>query len=135
MGTNVPLPTFGPQGFQAPTDAQILAGVQADINAAFGGNLNFTTSNGSAVNPTPQGQLATSLTAIISAVYAEFINFTNQVNPAFAEGRFQDAIGNIYFLSRYPAQGTVVQCVCTGAVGTVIPGGSVGTPPAVMAVD
>jgi len=135
VGTNVPLPNFGPQGFQAPTDAQILAGVQADMNAAFGGGLNFSTSTGSAVNPTPQGQLAISLTAIISAVYAEFVNFTNQVNPAFAEGRMQDAIGNIYFIQRYPAQGTVVQCICTGAEGVTIPGGSIGTPPAVMAVD
>ncbi len=135
MATNVPAPLFGPQGFQAPTDAQILAGVQADMQAAFGGNLNFTTSGGSSVNSTPQGQLASSLTAIISAVYSEFVNFTNQVNPAFAIGRMQDAIGNIYFLQRNPAQATVVQCVCTGLSGTVIPGGSIGSPPAVMAAD
>lgn len=135
MGTNVPLPTFGPQGFQAPTDAQILAGVQADMQAAFGGALNFSTTSGSATNPTPQGQLAASLTAIISAVFAEFVNITNQVNPAFAQGRMQDAIGAIYFIERYPAQGTLVQCDCAGAEGTVIPGGTVGVPPAVMATD
>lgn len=125
MGTNVPQPTFGPLGFQAPTDAQILAGVQADLNADFGGDLVFTTTSGSAVNPTPQGQIATSLTAIISAVYATFINITNQVNPAFAQGRMQDAIGNIYFIQRNPAQPTIVQCLCSGLTGTVIPGGSV----------
>ncbi len=135
MATNVPAPFFGPQGFQAPTDSQILAGVQADMQAAFGGALNFTTAGGSATNSTPQGQLAASLTAIISAVYSEFVNFTNQVNPAFAVGRMQDAIGNIYFLSRNPAQATVVQCSCVGLPGTVIPGGSLGTPPAVMATD
>lgn len=135
MGTNVPLPTFGPQGFQAPTPAQILAGVQADMQAAFGGALSFTTSSGSAANSTPQGQLAASLTATISSVYAQFVTITNQMNPAFATGRMQDAIGSIYFIERYPAQGTVVQCVCSGAEGTVIPGGTVGTVIPVMAVD
>ncbi len=105
------------------------------MQAAFGGNLNFTTTNGSATNPTPQGQLAASLTALISAAYATFVNITNQVNPAFAQGRMQDAIGNIYFIERNPAQSTVVQCLCVGLTGTVIPGGTVGTPPAVMAVD
>ena len=35
--TSVPPPTFGPKGFIAPSEADILAGVQADINAAFGG--------------------------------------------------------------------------------------------------
>lgn len=135
MSTNVPQPIFGPQGFQAPTDAQILAGVQADMQAAFGGTLNFTTTVGSATNPTPQGQLAASLAAIISAGYATFINITNQVNPAFAQGRMQDAIANIYFLERDPAEPTVVQCLCTGLPGVVIPGGTVGTPPTVMATD
>lgn len=135
MATNIPLPTFGPQGFQAPTAAQVLAGVQADMQQAFGGALSFTTSNGSAANSTPQGQLAASLTAAFSACFSLFQYITNQMNPAFAEGRMQDGIGAIYFLERYPAQGTVVTCVCSGAEGTVIPGGTVGVAPAVMAVD
>jgi hypothetical protein len=135
MATNIPLPTFGAQGFQAPTSAQVLAGVQADMQQAFGGELSFTTSNGSAANSTPQGQLAASLTAAFTACFSMFQYITNQMNPAFAEGRMQDGIASIYFLQRYPAQGTVVACVCSGRENTQIPGGTVGIAPAVMAVD
>ena len=56
MATSVPTATFGPQGFVAPAEADILAGVQADFTTAFGGNLN------PALN-TPQGQIASSMTA------------------------------------------------------------------------
>ena len=61
MATNVPAPTFGPTGFVAPAESAILAGVQADQQAAFA-------AAGIALNPSltsAQGQLATSLTAII----------------------------------------------------------------------
>lgn len=113
MASNVPLPTFGPDGFIIPNDAQILAGVQADINAAFGGGLNPSLSS-------PQGQLATSMTAAISAAYQTFLYYTNQTNPAFAEGRMQDAIGAIYFIQRLPSQSTVLEIVCSGGEGVVI---------------
>ena len=115
MPTNVPAPTFGATGFIPATESTILAGVQADQNAAFGGNLNLTNLT------TPQGQLAQSLTAIIGATQSQFAALANGVDPAFASGRMQDAIGRIYFLSRNPAQPTIVQCTCIGAVGTVIP--------------
>ena len=46
----------------------------------------------------------------------------NQFNPAFASGIWQDALGNLYFLQRKSATPTIVQCVCTGLPGTVIPG-------------
>lgn len=119
MPTNVPSPTFGATGFIAPAELSILAGAQADINAAFGGNLNI-----SADVSTPQGQIATTLTAIIADKNAQFLKLTNDVDPAFATGRMQDSIGRIYFLSRIPARATVVTATCTGAVGTVIPLGS-----------
>ena len=39
--TSVPQPTFGPTGYIIlPAESAILTGVFADINAAFGGNLN-----------------------------------------------------------------------------------------------
>ena len=114
MPTNVPVPTFGPNGFIAPTEAEILAGVQADQNAAFGGNLN------PALN-TPQGQLATSLTAIIGDANDQFLAMANGVDPAFAAGRMQDAIGRIYFIERNPAQSTVVTATCSGLAGVTIP--------------
>jgi hypothetical protein len=111
--TNVPQPTFSALGFQIPTDNQILAGVLADLNGAFGGNLNI-------VNlATPQGQLASSMSAIIADADQTFLFYTTQVDPAFAEGRMQDAIGRIYFITRLPASQTVVSCVCTGAGVTI----------------
>lgn len=112
--TAVPPVVFGANGFIVPTDSAILAGVQADQNAAFGGDLN------PALN-TPQGQLATTETAIIANADQTFQYFTTQVDPDFSTGLMQDAIARIYFLDRNPAEGTVVQCTCTGLVGTVIP--------------
>ena len=47
------------------------------------------------------------------------------MNPAFASGIWQDAIGYIYFITRIPGAGTVVQATCTGAVSTVIPAGAI----------
>jgi hypothetical protein len=117
MATNVPAPTFGATGFIAPQESAILAGVQADQNTAFGGNLNL------ALN-TPQGQLAQSETAIIGDANNQFLALANGVDPAYASGRMQDAIGRIYFIERNPAQGTVVVATCTGLPGVVIPLGA-----------
>lgn len=114
MATNVPPVTFGPNGFIAPAESAILGGVQADINAAFGGNLNPGLS-------TPQGQLASSEAAVIGNVNDTFLFFTNQVDPAFAAGRMQDAIGRIYNLERLPALPTVIQVACSGLNGVPIP--------------
>lgn len=124
MGTNVPSPTFGANGFVAPLESQILAGVQADLQAAFGGKLNFTTSGGSQTNSTPQSQLAMSLTAIIGNVNDTFLNYTQQVDPAYAEGRMQDGIGRIYFITRIAGQPTVLQVACNGGQNVVIPVGA-----------
>ena len=114
MATNVPSPTLGTKGFQAPSEADILAGVLADLQQAFGGNLN------PALN-TPQGQIATSLAAILGNVNDMFVYYTNQVDPAFAQGRMQDAIGRIYYVERLPALSTLVTCTCSGLSGVVIP--------------
>ena len=111
--TNVPMPTFGDTGFTSPEELAIYAGVIADINAAFGGNMNTGQS-------TPQGQLATTLAAIIGAYNDLFVDFTNQVDPAYASGRMQDAIGRIYFLARRAATPTVVTATVSGATGTVV---------------
>ncbi len=117
MATSVPPPVFGPTGFTVPASSDILAGVQADLNAAFGGNLNpgLTTS---------QGQLATSFASIIGNVNDLFTYYTNQVDPALASGRMQDAIGRIYFIERLPSQPTVLQVLCTGLQGAIIPIGA-----------
>jgi len=120
MPSSVPQPTFGPNGFIIPAESEILTGVMTDLNAAFGGNLNMALE-------TPQGQLATSLTAIIGDKNDQFLLYTNGVDPAYAAGRMQDAIGRIYFIERNPATSTTVNCLCSGAAGTVIPLGSLAT--------
>lgn len=115
--TAVPQIQFTPTGIVLPQESAILAGVQNDQNTSFGGNLN------PALN-TPQGQLASSQTAIISAGNDLFALFVNQVNPDNASGFMQDAIARIYFLTRNPGLPTTVQCVCIGLSGTYIPVGA-----------
>lgn len=117
MATNVPKVVFGPNGFQAPPEDEIVAGVMLDMQDAFGGNLNPALES-------PQGQLASSEASIIGNANDTFIYYTNQVDPAYAQGRMQDAIGRIYNLERKSSQPTVVSAVCSGLTGVVIPIGS-----------
>ena len=117
--TAVPFPTLGPTGFTVPTESAILSGVIADINNAFGGNLNFDNLS------TPQGQLASSFAAIIGDSFAVFQWFCNMVDPAYSVGRMQDAIGRIYFIERIAGQPSLQNCVCAGLNGSVIPIGTI----------
>jgi hypothetical protein len=122
--TNVPSVSFNTGlGFIAPTGPAILAGVEADVNAAFGSNLDFNLN-------TPQGQLASSWGAIIANADQIFVYYSNQVDPAFASGRFQDAIGRIYAMTRLPAIATSLNVTCLGLTGAVIPLGSLVQDPA-----
>ena len=118
MATNVPQIQWVNGAPVLPAELDILAGVQEDIDDAFGGGVNPSLS-------TPQGQIAQTETAIIGDKNSQIAYIANQVNPAFASGIWQDAIGQIYFISRIPGSGTVVSATCTGASGTVIPAGSV----------
>lgn len=115
--TNVPKPEWTQTGFIIPATADVLAGVQEDINAAFGGNLNQNLE-------TPQGQLASSEAAVVDNTNQTFLYYTQQVDPSYASGRMQDGIARIYFLERNSAQPTVVQALCTGLFGVVIPTGA-----------
>lgn len=115
--TNVPTLQFTSAGLVVPSEPAILAGIQADQNAMFGGNLN------PALN-TPQGQLATTTTAQINNGNTAFATLVDQVDPDNATGFMQDAIGRFYFINRLPAVATVVNCLCTGAFGTPIPVGA-----------
>lgn len=114
--TSVPAIQFTPQGPILPSDADILAGVQIDVNYAFGGGVNPKLT-------TPQGQLASSEAAVISDKNAQIALICNQVDPQFATGRFQDAIGRIYFMERDPATATVVSCLLNGP-GGLVPAGT-----------
>lgn len=115
--TNVPGLIYTDRGFIAPSEQAVLDGVQADNNAAFGGNLNPSLT-------TPQGQMATSTTALIANKNDETVNLFQQFDPAYARGRAQDALGRIYFITRKPAQPTVVEALCTGGQGVIIPAGA-----------
>lgn len=113
-GTAVPSIQFTSAGFVSPSGPSVLAGVQLDISNAFGGALNYGLT-------TPQGQLASSWGAIIVNANSIFVYYAQQVDPAYASGRFQDAIGRIYRLERQPAVPTSVQISCNGANEVAIP--------------
>ena len=118
MSTNVPAITWVNGSPVLPSEQTILTGVQTDINSAFGGGVNSGLT-------TPQGQIAQSETAIIGDKNSQIAYIANQVNPSMSSGIWQDAIGEIYFLTRIPAAGTLVNATCMGAVGTIIPIGAV----------
>lgn len=117
MATNVPIATLTSTGFVAPSESAILAGVQADQNDAFGGELSPNLE-------TPQGQLAVSETAVIGRFNDLLLQYFNQVDPLYSSGRMQDAIGRLYFINRNPAEPTTVNATCVGLSGTVISTGS-----------
>ena len=114
--TNVPAIEITDTGIIVPNEDDILQGVLADFNQAFGGNLNLNLD-------TPQGQLASSLTAIIADRDNQLARLMNQVNPDYAEGAMQDAIAKIYFLERKKAVDSSVECEFIGLSGTIIPKG------------
>ncbi|MFP3652305.1 MULTISPECIES: baseplate J/gp47 family protein [Burkholderia] len=122
--SSVPPINWAPTGPVVPAESAILTGVLADTNAAFGGNLNITNEDGSPNVTTPQGQLASSLTAVIAAKNDDMLEVSNGVDPDVAEGRWQDAIGRIYFIERDPAEPTALQIACGGAANTPIPLGA-----------
>lgn len=122
--SSVPPINWAPTGPVVPAESAILTGVLADTNAAFGGNLNITNEDGSPNVTTPQGQLASSLTAVIAAKNDDMLEVSNGVDPDLADGRWQDAIGRIYFIERDPAEPTALQIACGGAVNTPIPVGA-----------
>jgi hypothetical protein len=113
MSTNVPAIQFLPTGLSVPTEGAVLTGVQQDMNGAFGATLNYDLR-------TSQGQWASAQSAAIAAGNAVFAAIVNGIDPDTAIGFMQDAIARINFLTRNPGVATVVQCTCTGAVGTVI---------------
>lgn len=115
--TSVPAATFSDIGLSVPDEKDILDGRLSDLDSALGGGMSKSLT-------TPQGQIAMSETAIIADKNDQLLSIVNGINPDYAAGRFQDAIGRIYFIDRIAAQGTTVTATATGLVGTVIPSGS-----------
>ncbi len=116
--TSVPTISFTTNGFVVPVQADIATGLQADWNAAFDGKLDFD------IPSSPQSQLVVSQTAMLGDMDDQLVQLFNSVDPAYAFGRMQDAIGRIYYLERNPAQSTILEVACTGLVGVVIPIGA-----------
>lgn len=122
--TSVPMPTFSDAGVLLPDDADVLAGVIADKNAAFGNALTFFDANGKFLQSRPMAQICVTETAVLSAAFSLMAYIANNFDPAVASGRMQDAIAAIYFLTRKPASYTTVAATCVGAVSTLIPAGA-----------
>lgn len=115
--TSVPSVTFSTTGVSAPDELDVLNGRLSDLSSSLGSSMSTSLT-------TPQGQMAMSDAAIIGDKNDQILAFANQVNPDYSSGRFQDAIGRIYFMTRIAAAGTVVSATCTGLVNTSIPAGS-----------
>jgi hypothetical protein len=120
--TSVPSPVFGPLGYVIPNEQDILVGELADLNAALGGNMNTALE-------TPQGQWASTASAIIGDKNDQFLAVTRGCDPAYADGRMQDGIARIYFIERNPALPTSTFLTCTGLAGAAIPIGALITAP------
>lgn len=115
--TSVPAATLSDIGLSVPDEKDILDGRLSDLDGAMGGGMSKSLT-------TPQGQIAMSESAIIADKNDQLLSIVNGINPDYASGRFQDAIGRIYFIDRISAQGTTVTATASGLVGTVIPAGS-----------
>lgn len=114
MTTSVPKISVTKNGLNIPLESDVLAGVLSDFDQAFGGNLNQNLE-------TPQGQLASSFSAIIADKNNGFAEMSNSFDPEYADGVWQDALAKIYFLSRRQATKSTVYCDVIGLAGTVIP--------------
>ena len=117
LKTAVPGVTITENGLLVPDIADVLSGRLTDMSTAMGGGAGQSLSS-------PQGQIAQSDTEIIATNYDALLCLFNQMNPDYANGRWQDGIGRIYFMERIAARGTVVTARCIGAVGAIIPAGS-----------
>lgn len=115
--TAVPAVTFSKTGLLVPDEVDILNGRLTDFSTALGSSMGTSLTS-------PQGQLAMSDSAIIADKNDQLLAIANQVNADYSSGRFQDAIGRVYFLDRIGATGTTVTGTCSGLVDTLIPAGS-----------
>lgn len=121
--TSVPTIAFTNAGWIAPSESAIATGLQADWKAAFGSDLAVTTS-GSSVPPA--GQLIVSQAAVIGDQNNEMVGFLNAVDPAYASGRMQDAIGRLSpggGFARIPSTPTTLEIDCNGGSLVVLPAG------------
>ena len=106
------------RGIVAPSSQEVMDGLWDMMKGAFGSDLNTSMA-------TPQGQLVTSLAAMITDRDNQLIQMMNMVDPRYSEGIWQDAIGYIYFMTRKPASQSTAKLTLIGLVGTEVPQGFV----------
>ncbi|NHB94406.1 baseplate J/gp47 family protein [Photorhabdus cinerea] len=104
------------KGILAPSPQAVIDGLWQLMKECFGDNLNVSMD-------TPQGQLVTTLAAIITDERNYLVNLLNSFDPRYADGMMQDAIGYIYFLQRKQATKSVAEIIINGLSGTTIPVG------------
>lgn len=76
-------------------------------------------------NPeTPQGQIIDSQVATVNQKDSEVLYLAQQFDPRTAEGRFQDALAEIYFIKRKQAINSYALCTLNGRAGTQISAGA-----------
>lgn len=76
-------------------------------------------------NPeTPQGQIIDSQVASVNQKDSEVLYLAQQFDPRTAEGRFQDALAEIYFIKRKSAINSYALCTLNGRAGTQISAGA-----------
>jgi len=119
--SNVPSLEITSTGVSVPQSSDVLTGVLSDLNNAFGGNLNITSP------ATPQGYLGENLTYYITNNNALIAYLMTQFDPQTAEGRWQDAIARIYFLTRKPPTATTVTCQLIGQPSSTLAAGAQAT--------
>ena len=73
---------------------------------------------------TPQGQIIDSQVASVNQKDSEVLYLAQQFDPRTAEGSFQDALGEIYFIKRKQAISSYATCTLTGRAGTQISAGA-----------
>ena len=105
-------------GILAPSSQEVIEGLWDMMKGAFGSDLNTSMA-------TPQGQLVTSLAAMITDRDNQLIQMMNMVDPRYSEGIWQDAIGYIYFMTRKPASQSTAKLTLTGLAGTEVSQGFV----------
>lgn len=103
-------------GYVVPTTQEINNGEWQLLDSAMGGNL-------SRVQGSPQYQIAISTTAMVKDFYDNLVQLANQFDPRYASGIFQEAIGQLYFMSRKLATHSVCPVIFEGLSGAVIPSG------------
>ncbi|MDS7935678.1 baseplate J/gp47 family protein [Acinetobacter sp. V91_7] len=105
------------KGIYAPPTEAVLAGAWEMLKGAFGNNLTEDLR-------TPQGQLVTSITAMVQDERNQMIELLNLTDPRYSKGVWQDGIGHIYFLERKRQTRSTAVLIAMGLKGAKIPRGT-----------